>query len=40
MLDVDALITFVAVVDTGSFSAAAVRLGQAPSGISRSMARL
>lgn len=40
MLDVDALITFVAVVDTGSFSAAAVRLGQTPSGISRSMARL
>ncbi len=40
MLDVDALITFVAVVDTGSFSAAAARLGQTPSGISRSMARL
>ena len=40
MLDVDALITFVAVVDTGSFSAAAERLGQTPSGVSRSMSRL
>jgi DNA-binding transcriptional LysR family regulator len=40
MLDVDALITFVAVIDTGSFSAAAERLGQTPSGVSRSMSRL
>jgi DNA-binding transcriptional LysR family regulator len=40
MLDMDALITFVAVIDTGSFSAAAERLGQTPSGVSRSMARL
>jgi DNA-binding transcriptional LysR family regulator len=40
MLDVDALMTFIAVVDTGSFSAAAERLGQTPSGVSRSMSRL
>ncbi len=40
MLDVDALIAFVAVIDTGSFSAAAARLGQTPSGVSRTMARL
>jgi DNA-binding transcriptional LysR family regulator len=40
MLDVDALITFVAVTDAGSFSAAAERLGQTPSGISRTISRL
>lgn len=40
MLDVDALVTFVAVVDGGSFSAAARRLNQTPSGVSRSMSRL
>jgi DNA-binding transcriptional LysR family regulator len=40
MLDVDALITFVAVIDTGSFSAAAERLEQTPSGVSRSISRL
>ncbi len=40
MLDVDALIAFVAVVDSGSFSAAAERLGQTPSGVSRTMTRL
>ena len=40
MLDVDALITFVAVIDAGSFSAAAERLGQTPSGVSRAVARL
>jgi DNA-binding transcriptional LysR family regulator len=40
MLDVDALITFVAVIDAGSFSAAAERLGQTPSGVSRSISRL
>ena len=40
MLDVDALVTFVAVIDSGSFSAAAERLGQTPSGVSRSMSRL
>jgi DNA-binding transcriptional LysR family regulator len=40
MLDVDALITYVAVVDAGSFSAAAERLGQTPSGVSRSVSRL
>jgi DNA-binding transcriptional LysR family regulator len=40
MLDVDALIAFVAVIDTGSFSAAAARLGQTPSGVSRTMSRL
>lgn len=40
MLDVDALITFAAVIDTGSFSAAAERLRQTPSGVSRSISRL
>jgi DNA-binding transcriptional LysR family regulator len=40
MLDVDALITFVAVIDAGSFSAAAERLEQTPSGVSRSISRL
>jgi DNA-binding transcriptional LysR family regulator len=40
MLDVDALMTFAAVIDAGSFSAAAERLGQTPSGVSRTMSRL
>ncbi|RSZ57937.1 LysR family transcriptional regulator [Massilia atriviolacea] len=40
MIDVDALSAFAAVIDTGSFSAAAERLGQTPSGISRAIARL
>lgn len=40
MLNVDALITFVAIIDTGSFSGAADRLGQTPSGISRTISRL
>lgn len=40
MLDVDALITFVAVIDAGSFSGAAERLGQTPSGVSRTISRL
>ena len=40
MLDVDTLIAFAAVIDTGSFSAAAERLGQTPSGVSRSISRL
>lgn len=40
MLDLPALIAFDAVMDTGSFSAAAVRLGQTPSGVSRTMSRL
>ncbi len=40
MIDVGALIAFAAVMDTGSFSAAAVRLGQTPSGVSRTMSRL
>jgi DNA-binding transcriptional LysR family regulator len=40
MLSVDALIAFAAVIDTGSFSAAAERLGQTPSGVSRTIARL
>ncbi|MFZ6748944.1 LysR family transcriptional regulator [Undibacterium sp. Ren11W] len=40
MLNVDALIAFVAVIDTGSFSAAAERLSQTPSGISRAISRL
>ena len=40
MLDVEPLIAFCAVIDTGSFSAAAVRLGQTPSGVSRTISRL
>jgi DNA-binding transcriptional LysR family regulator len=40
MLDVEALIAFAAVIDGGSFSAAAVRLGQTPSGVSRTISRL
>ncbi len=40
MIDVEALRAFAAVIDTGSFSAAAERLGQTPSGISRAIARL
>ncbi len=40
MNDVDALIAFAAVIDTGSFSAAAARLGQTPSGVSRIVSRL
>ena len=40
MIDVDALITFSAVMDAGSFSGAAERLGQTPSGVSRTIARL
>lgn len=40
MLSVDALMGFVAVIDTGSFSAAADRLGQTPSGVSRTISRL
>ena len=40
MIDVDALIAFSAVMDAGSFSGAAARLGQTPSGVSRTIARL
>ena len=40
MIDVDALIAFSAVMDAGSFSGAAERLGQTPSGVSRTIARL
>lgn len=40
MLDVDALLAFVAVIDAGSFSGAAVKLGQTPSGVSRTISRL
>ena len=40
MIDVDAMIAFAAVIDTGSFSAAAERLGQTPSGVSRTISRL
>jgi DNA-binding transcriptional LysR family regulator len=40
MLDVGALVAFVAVIDTGSFSGAAQQLGQTPSGVSRTIARL
>jgi DNA-binding transcriptional LysR family regulator len=39
MIDVDALIAFAAVIDTGSFSGAAERLGQTPSGVSRTISR-
>jgi len=40
MIDVEALIAFSTVMDLGSFSAAAARLGQTPSGVSRTIARL
>ena len=40
MIDVNALIVFSAVMDAGSFSAAAERLGQTPSGVSRTISRL
>ncbi|SFH62039.1 DNA-binding transcriptional regulator, LysR family [Collimonas sp. OK307] len=40
MLNIDSLIAFVTVIDTGTFSAAAERLGQTPSGISRAISRL
>jgi DNA-binding transcriptional LysR family regulator len=40
MLDVEPLIAFAAVIDNGSFSAAAERLGQTPSGVSRTISRL
>ena len=40
MIDVEALIAFSTVMDAGSFSAAAARLGQTPSGVSRTIARL
>lgn len=40
MLSVDALIAFTAVIDKGSFSAAAEQLGQTPSGVSRTISRL
>jgi DNA-binding transcriptional LysR family regulator len=40
MIDVDALIVFAAVIDAGSFSGAAERLHQTPSGVSRTISRL
>ena len=40
MLSIDALIGFISVIDAGSFSAAAERLGQTPSGVSRTISRL
>lgn len=40
MLSMETMKALVAVADTGSFSAAAERLGQTPSGISRSISRL
>jgi DNA-binding transcriptional LysR family regulator len=40
MLHIEGLIAFVSVIDNGSFSAAADRLGQTPSGISRAISRL
>lgn len=40
MIQIESLIVFSTVIDTGSFSAAAERLGQTPSGVSRSISRL
>jgi len=40
MIHVEALIAFSAVMDAGSLSGAAERLGQTPSGVSRTIARL
>ncbi|MCC2974818.1 LysR family transcriptional regulator [Massilia sp. IC2-476] len=40
MIDVEALIAFSTVIDMGSFSRAAERLGQTPSGVSRTISRL
>lgn len=40
MLNIDSLIAFVAVIETGSFTGAAERLDQTPSGISRAVSRL
>ncbi|SHI22568.1 LysR family transcriptional regulator [Pollutimonas bauzanensis] len=40
MLNIDSLLAFVAVSDTGSFTGAAERLGQTPSGMSRALSRL
>lgn len=40
MLSIEALSAFVAIVDEGSFSAAADKLDQTPSGISRTLSRL
>lgn len=40
MLSIEALTAFVAIVDEGSFSAAADKLNQTPSGISRTLSRL
>ncbi|MCA1245012.1 LysR family transcriptional regulator [Massilia sp. MS-15] len=40
MIDIEALIAFSAVIDAGSFSKAAERLGQTPSGVSRTISRL
>jgi DNA-binding transcriptional LysR family regulator len=40
MIEVEGLITFSSVMDAGSFSGAAARLGQTPSGVSRTIARL
>lgn len=40
MLSIEALNAFVAVIDSGSFSAAAERLGQTTSAISRTVSRL
>ncbi len=39
-MSVDALIGLVSIIDSGSFSAAAERLGQTPSGVSRTISRL
>jgi DNA-binding transcriptional LysR family regulator len=40
MMDISALIAFVTVTETGSFSTAAQQLGQTPSGVSRTVSRL
>ena len=40
MINVNAMVNFLAIIDQGSFSAAAEVLGQTPSGVSRSLSRL
>ncbi len=40
MISVKSLITFVSIVQQGSFSAAADTLGQTPSAVSRTLSRL
>lgn len=40
MINVNAMVNFLAIIDRGSFSAAAEVLGQTPSAVSRSLSRL